>query len=167
MKHLIVFIMLLTLSGCITKNISGRMYNLDDGSIIEVSLKNYHLGYGKAAATLANGEFLIGEYTLSKTTAPQTPIPHTGPALPSESKVELGAASVIPGNEDPSWSEVYGYSRNGRATPVGTATLIGDRGTLINIVLFSADTIRAVGDGVARTNRGEWYRVHLGNLSEE
>ncbi|MFQ5597906.1 MAG: hypothetical protein ACE5GK_07635 [Nitrospiria bacterium] len=87
--------------------------------------------------------------------------------------VFLGPASThedafpaIPGQGEPSWSGVYGYAPNARANPLGTATLIGNKETVRGSVLFNADTIQGIGDGLVRTHDDTGSRVHWGHLEE-
>jgi len=147
------------LSSCVTtKPTSGRLYNLEDGSIIQIELSNYFEGFGRASGKLKGGELLFGEYTLKLRA--NKPRPHQSPPIIGST----ASKSIIPKKDDPSWSEIYGFSSGAEAKPVGTATLIGNKGSIVNIVFFSADTHRGVADGIARTNKGTWYRVHIGNL---
>jgi len=50
--------------------------------------------------------------------------------------------------------------------PAGSATLVGDQGTVLEIVIYSFYYYRGIhGGGVARGNRGNWYRIHIGEVN--
>jgi hypothetical protein len=59
-----------------------------------------------------------------------------------------------------------GMVAHANAVPVGTGTLVGEKGTILHMVFFSADEWREIGDGVARSNTGHWYRFHVGVISD-
>lgn len=165
-QTILLFLTIFMCSCVTTKPISGRLYDLQDGSIIEIELSNYFEGYGKASGKIKNGEHLSGEYTLNNRTTRQIPHVSPGSLFSGASKSDVPESkSSIPEKGDPSWQEIYGFSPGSDARPVGTATLVGDKGSIVNIVFFSADTHRGVADGIARTNKGKWYRVHIGNLA--
>lgn len=157
MIRILSLIFTIILSSCATTNdINGRMYNLKDDSVIEIKLSNFNQGYGTASAKFPHGETFSGEYTLTTSSASRIP---TIQKLPKNAASQTQEA-IKADKKEPGWAEVYG---NPEAKPVGTATLLGNKGTLINIVFFTADTVRGIGDGVARSNTGQWYRVHFGD----
>jgi hypothetical protein len=161
MKYFSLALSVMLCAGCAsTQQTHGRIYSLDDGSVIEMTLFNYSDGFGRASAALPGGEALRGEYTLSKVTGLRSHNPRRSMPMHSDQAI----ASTIPGEDEPSWAQVYGFGEKADAQPVGTGTLVGDRGTILHIVLYSADNMRRVGDGVARSNAGKWYRVHIGDL---
>ena len=60
-----------------------------------------------------------------------------------------------------SLAEEYGFGTNSDAKPVGTAILIGDKGTVIEVIFYKVDPEKKNGDGIARDNEGNIYRVYL------
>ena len=61
----------------------------------------------------------------------------------------------------PGLAEEYGFGKNSNAKPVGTAILVGTEGTVIDIVFYRVDPNKQTGDGIARDNKGNVYRVYL------
>ena len=137
--------------------VPARLYNLADGSLVNIQLSNYREGHGHAAAELPNGEKLKGEYTLGN--LPSLP---TSRRMPDVHIASPSTNAAIPGKDEPSWQEVYGYGRDAQAVPVGTGTLVSEKGTILHMVFFTADRWNEIGDGVARSNTGHWYRFHVG-----
>ncbi len=167
-KASIFLILALFFSGCATHDAKGRLYDLQDGSVINVKLNNYFYGHGTATAVLQTGEQLKGEFTLSQLTGTHKNKTHTliSP-FQGEISVSGSASKSIPQKETPGFSQVYGFSEKSEAIPVGTGTLVGNQGTILQMVLYSSDTVRLIGDGVARSSKGEWYRVHIGHNKEQ
>lgn len=162
MRILLAVYALCLLASCASSGpVPARLYNLVDGSLANIQLANYRSGHGSATAELPNGEKLKGEYTLGN--AAMAPSFSRSP----EHRIEISTlSSAIPGKDEPSWQEVYGYGKEAKAVPVGTGTLIGEKGTILHMVFFSADPWNEIGDGVARSNSGHWYRFHVGAMEE-
>ena len=157
MKKMIVVCSVLIFTGCASHGpVPARLYDLTDGSLVNVQLSNFREGHGNAIAELPNGEKLKGEYTLAN-----LPSLLTGSRKPD---VFIGSlsANAIPGKDEPSWQEVYGYGREAQAVPVGTGTMVSEKGTILHMVFFTSDLWNEIGDGVARSNAGHWYRFHVG-----
>ena len=158
MKRMMVVFSIFFLTSCASHGpIPARLYNLADGSLVSIQLANYREGHGNATAELPNGEKLKGEYTLGN--LPSLP---TSRRMPDTHIASPGTNAAIPGKDEPSWQEVYGYGRETQAAPVGTGTLVSDKGTILHLVFFTADLWKEIGDGVARSNKGHWYRFHVG-----
>lgn len=159
----VAFISLLVmLAGCAATNpLPARFYNLSDATTIQVQLTNFRDGHGAVSAQLATGERLAGDYTITNT--PGAPRPAVNSP---RGQWGLSAASVIPGSDDPSWKEVFGYGKDQHVVPVGIGTMVGDKGTIFAMVFFYADTYDEVASGVARTSTGQWYRFHVGVNSD-
>ncbi|MBU1700906.1 MAG: hypothetical protein KJ970_19390 [Candidatus Eisenbacteria bacterium] len=147
-----------------TKVTPGRLYNLSTGDILLVELVPSCEGNGTIAGITAEGDSLIGEYTVHYGSGPVAP-PHT---IPWDTKNNQSALGIKESNgtygNQTSWPEVYGYGQASKAKPVGTATLVSKRGLVVQIVMYSMAYGYSSGDGVARDNQGNWYRAHLGTL---
>lgn len=132
----------------------ARLYNLSTGDLIKVNLFYFQRGHGHAVATLPDGTRLEGRYAVVPT-ASRNP-------RDSAAAVDLHA----PG--DPArWAEHFGYSRSAAPRPLGYGVLTGKAGDTLNIVFYSIDTRRGYGTGIARDNRGTWYRIHIGHPSDD
>lgn len=161
MKTAMFVCSMLFLTSCaLSRPVPARLYNLADGSLVNIQLANYRDGHGNAIAQLPNGEKLQGEYTLGN--IPSLPISRRQPEMYIGTS---GTNAAIPGKDEPSWQEVYGYGRETQAAPVGTGTLVSEKGTILHMVFFSADLWKEIGDGVARSNTGQWYRFHVGAVA--
>ena len=162
MKRILTVFAICLLVSCASRGpVPARLYNLVDGSLVNIQLSNFRNGHGSATAELPHGEILKGEYTLGNV-----------PVAPNyfrslDIKVDTATlSSAVPGKDDPSWQEVYGYGKEAKAVPVGTGTLIGEKGTILHLVFFTADPWNEIGDGVARSSFGHWYRFHVGAMEK-
>jgi hypothetical protein len=153
---------LLFVGGCASRTTHGRLYSLDRPERAELLLRFSGQRNGSAMATLPSGERLNGEFVIWTT--------RSG-AIDPMAWQEVGGRVKGLREGSNEWPVVYGYASNAeKAEPVGTAMLIGDAGTSLEIVLYHAVDDPAlvgdglIGDGLARDNKGNWYRVLLGNL---
>lgn len=150
-------------AGCaVSGDLAGRLYDVERGTVLEATFERFDVGHGGVSAIAPDGEHFAAEYSLGEEAAPPGGV---SPVLEGQA----GEDGDRPPAEDAvtiirSWPELYGYGANGDAEPVGTATLVGDRATVIEMVLFHISRRGGFGDGVARDNRGRVYRVHLGDL---
>jgi len=82
-----------------------------------------------------------------------------------EGEYHIYGARRFPGQIDKfynsSIAEEYGFGKQSGAEPVGTAILVGDEGTVIDIVFYKVDNSKKNGSGIARDNHGNTYRVFL------
>lgn len=137
-------------------SVPARFYNLNNGEIIKVKLYHFPRDKGEAVAELPHGNTANGNYILaSKVTRP------------IESQRQDADERMITMPDDKAWAEMYGYSSNIESQPVGSGVFINENGVAIRMLLYSVDTRRAYGTGIARDNEGNWYRVHIGRLTEE
>jgi hypothetical protein len=165
MKYFVLAIIFL-LTACATMTeVPGRLYNLDDATIITVTFNSFSYGHGKSTARMPGGEMIRGEYTISRQALKSSPMAKT--SEPPPGSIEFDRGKSVPSENEPGWSEVYGIASGARATPLGTGTLVGDKGTIIQIVFYMVDLDEGTADGVARSNAGAWYRVHLGKLKKD
>jgi len=113
---------------------------------------------GIARASLPSGETLTGEFVIW--------VERSGAFDAREWDEVHGQIKGLQGRESTEWPIVYGYgSKSVESDPVGSAVLVGNSGTTLEIVLYHAVyDASLVGDGLARDNSGNWYRVMLGKL---
>jgi len=69
------------------------------------------------------------------------------------------------------FADAYGFSKDAQARPVGTGIIVGDKGTVIELVFYHRSTdVRSsdlqTADGVGRDNHGHYYRVFLSTQSD-
>ena len=139
--------------------LTARFYNLQNGTIITASLEDFSRGHGEIIASLSSGEFLTGEYTFN--TFSSGIISSPKPYLRDEKENKESSEEKYPS----SWAEDYGFTRNANVAPLGTATLVGNKGTVVEIIFFNLNYQYSYGDGVGRDNKGNKYRVHIGELN--
>ena len=130
------------------RDVPARVYELDSGMTINASFESLMLGngHGRVTAQASDGEQFSGEYSLDGQRFPVGYMPHAFTAMSADS-----------------W-ERYGFTPGSDARPVGSATLLGDRGTVVEIVLYSFNSAGGYGAGVASDNKDRLYRVHIGDL---
>ena len=124
-------------------------------------------GHGLMTATLPTGEVCTGEYTIAGAGRSYGPVPYEDQTRPpDERQSEVDRQNVA--GKDLSWAEAYGYGPGTYVQPIGSATLVGERGTVLEIVIYSYYYYHGVhGDGVGRDNHGNWYRVHIGKVPKK
>lgn len=166
----------MALAGCavtppISTDAPGRFYNLETAQVISAMLYGFSGRHGAMSAQVPGGETFKGEFSLSAgfgtegfdrmrwAAARAQPPGEDAEKKPAES-------TARPTLSDKSWPEIYGFNWLAPASPAGTASLVGDKGTLMDIVLFHVDVFEGFADGVAKDNRGNWYRVYVGELPE-
>ncbi len=163
-KKVLTVVFCLSLAGCIPANrLPLRFYNLQSGQVISAQLTNTADNRGSITATLPDGKSLTGKYSV---------VEYTGRTYRFEKFMSGGKKSEVekPFVTEPSetdaklWPDVYGFGRAATAKPVATATLVGNQGTVIEVVFYSLNLDNGSGSGVGRDNAGNWYRVYVGEL---
>jgi hypothetical protein len=130
-----------------------RLYSMGDGSLIEVFLQQKSRDGGRLVSAEVQGERFHGEYVIYDRVAYRDGQYSRGNALlqsVAKDSTELRT-----------FAELYGFGEHSDARPVGTGILVGDQGTMIEIVLYRVSANLEAGDGVAKDNRGGRYRVFL------
>ena len=147
---------LLAVGGCAPRVAQGRLYNLATAERIDMTLTFSGERNGLAKAVFPNGAELEGEFVLWA----------ERPGLTTEGKWGR-IRSLFRGQSGGSteWSEVYGAGEGSTIEPVGSAVLLGEDGTMIDMVFYHAKIYHGVtGDGLAKDHLGRWYRVLIGPL---
>ena len=60
----------------------------------------------------------------------------------------------------------YCLGKNSNAHPVGTGVIVDKDGTVIEIVFYRFSSDYQTGDGVAKDNKGKYYRIFLSTESQ-
>ncbi len=150
----LVFFIGSILSGCTLPQIIQplRLYDLKDGNIIEVILHPTSRDHGTIVSYIGQKEQFEGEYFIYDRTT------NWNGRLPSYSKGELNAQiETLPRD----LAELYGFGKNSDARPVGTGIIVGRDGTVIEIVFYRVSADFRTGDGVAKDNKGRYYRIFM------
>ncbi len=117
---------------------TARLYPANDiaaaTGILTFSYEDTGLGYGPVSLRMPDGEMLTGEYTTVSTT-------------------DTTFGTIMSGGQV---SSFQGFSSGGGSP--GTASLIGNRGTLMQCEYIAGDFS---GTGTCRTNKGAQYRLHF------
>lgn len=154
MKSTLPLLFAVLFSGCSaiqTAETPARLYNLDSGDVVSIQLHKFQSDGGRATGVMSTGETLEGEFSLMGEN-------------PNLTKGKDLQRSGLMKSAETTWSEAYGFSTSAKATPLGTGTLVGSQGTVLQLVLYTADKWEARGDGVAKDNHGNWYRLHIGSI---
>lgn len=126
--------------------------------MINVKLYHFPRDKGEAMAELPHGKTANGNYILaSKITQPMDVEFAHGDS--NERMISM------PDQSD--WAEMYGYTSTIEPEPVGSGMFVSDDGMSMRMLLYSVDSEKAYGTGIARDNKGNWYRVHVGKLPED
>lgn len=142
-----------------------RLYNLESGAILRVFFDDAYTDHGVLRANLPSGEHLKGEFFIG--VRPEESKHYPGKIVPLG---EEGAGKKLgegKGYRDITWSELYGFGGDTPVVPVGSAMLVGNRGTVIQVVFYRFKMKKWMGDGVAKDNRGNVYRVYVGEEEVE
>jgi hypothetical protein len=154
----VLFLLAWAAYGCASRVVPGRLYSLDRPERSTMTFQFSGQRNGIARASLPSGETLTGEFVIW--------VQRSG-AFDAKAWEEVGGR-IKSGDRsaDMEWPVVYGYgSKSEEVDPVGSAVLVGNSGTTLEIVLYHAVyDASLVGDGLARDNKGDWYRVMLGKL---
>ena len=155
----------LCLPGCISFIIPARMYNLSTGQVITAELDQTDAGHGEIRASMFGGEMFFGEYVLASRRAHPQAVRRV-PTYFGIQPDDTTPPDELEADRQREWAERYGFGANSNAQPVGTGTVVGNRGTVIELVLYSyRDQPEVHADGIGRDNRGNWYRVHVGEVT--
>ena len=164
--HTLLILSSCLLHGCVFARVTdAHLYDFNSGMLSNASFYDIDYGHGRISATLYNGEELRGEFTLTNEEQPLT--------LPRVAQIQFdqppakGKPADAEGGPQPhshkTLAGVFGFPPDGDARPVGVATLLGEEGSVLQIVIYDLDIERGVGSGVGLDNKGNWYLVRLGN----
>jgi len=153
------------LGGCAAPPSKARLYNIGNDMLSTARFYQLDRRYGRLTLRLPDGEQLRGEFTLTRERAPAHSVPEIVRLVISSwsSKAPDAGLSGLPAAGAPdSMAGAFGFKRGDVARPAAVATAVGDRGTAMEIVLYTLDLRRAEGTGIAHDNHGNWYLVRLG-----
>ena len=131
-----------------------RLYDLQSGNTIEVLLHQTSRDHGAlSSSTIGQKQQFEGEYMLlDRYSSGEYPRP-----LQRSETNSYSRALSVPDD----FAELYGFGKNSTAQPVGTGILVGKDSTVIQIVFYRISTDNQTGDGVAKDNKGRYYRVYF------
>lgn len=114
---------------------TGRLYKLDDGSIITVEFEQNETGHGFITGTSTSGETFKGEYN----------------TLANVSAVDPKAYS---------WTAEMGFPIDSPNLRYGIATAAGNNGTTIEAI-YTVNPLTGHGSGVGKDSKGIKYRLQF------
>ena len=132
------------LSTCMSRISTLRLYDLQEGRTIHAQLSEPNYQRGTILSIRDGNENFEGEYYYYGNRA----------RISQYREME----SFL---DDTDLAERYGFGKNTDARPVGSAVMIGDKGTVIQIIFYQADPNLNAGDGIGSDNKGNFYRVYL------
>ncbi len=147
------------LIGCVLPQVIQpmRLYDLRSGNTIEVFLQPTSRDHGLLKSRSRQQEHFEGEYVLLDRYAGMSSPPRPRP---------LGEPQSFRDSIPNDFAELYGFSKNSSAQPVGTGILVGKDSTVIQIVFYHVSADNQTGDGVAKDNKGRYYRVYFSTEGE-
>jgi hypothetical protein len=140
------------------------LYELKEGKVIKVAINQTNHNQGKLVLQKIEDESFEGEYYLDGnyyvprpypgiTRNPQDDLVHASEGQ-EQSKGENGQGNTFP--------EKFGFGNRSDVKPVGTAVLVGSKGTVIEIIFYHVTSNLQSGDGIAKDNHDRFYRIFLG-----
>ncbi len=161
--QLLMSVMLISLTGCVLPQViqSLNLYDISSGTTIELFFNQTSRDHGTISSS-AGDEQYHGECSFSAERGYPPPYP--------PSQVRHGSDTVIV-KSSKDFAEVYGFSKDIEARPVGTGIIVGNHGTVIELVFYHFSSEFRTGDiqsadGVGRDNSGRYYRVFLSTQGE-
>lgn len=133
------------------------MYNLDTGNIIEGVIQDARQTSGTITAeNRSTGEKFSGEYT----SIPADRVKQSMGVAGSDVHAQGTTNDSYFSYSGYGWANAYGFSFDQPTKIFGAATLVGDNGTVVEVV-YAVDRRQLHGHGIGRDNRGNRYRVHF------
>ena len=133
------------------------LYELREGKTIKVIINQISRNQGRITSIKSDDETFQGEYYLHETQRPIYPVV----GIPRNSMTESIQDSSSKAYEI-SLPERFGFGKDNQAQPVGSGVLLGSKGTVIEIIFYHLSSNLYSGDGIARDNKGRFYRIFLG-----
>ncbi|MBI5216623.1 MAG: hypothetical protein HY960_12800 [Ignavibacteriae bacterium] len=146
-----------TLGGCTFPHIVQplRLYDLESGNTLEVIFHATNREHGTISSSNTEGSQFRGEYVLYD----------RGITYPGHESYSKGTTSMLNDSTSKNFADLYGFSKEYRARPVGTGIIVGDDGTVIEIIFYNIAHNLESGDGVGKDNKGRYYRIYLSTES--
>ena len=143
------FFMIIALFGCTMPQVYQplHLYDLEDGSTIEVFLHPTSRDHGTITSREGNPTQFTGEYTFDAERAPLRYGSYPG--------YDNSGTNAYSDKKMTDLAEAYGYGKNSQAKPAGTGILVGGAGTVIEIVFYRISGNLQTGDGVGRDRSEE------------
>jgi len=155
----VCFAILLLISSCAVPKVArtGRLYNLANGNVMETVIEDARQVHGMIRAiNRQTGENFEGEYNSVRNDV----VSGTYGMKQTNTSVFGTGASAPLSLSSYGWATAYGFSFNERTKIYGAATLVGNKGTVIEVV-YAVDRHSLHGYGVGRDNRGGHYKMHF------
>jgi hypothetical protein len=136
---------------------TARLYDLDKGIVMEAYVADARQSHGKiTAVNPVSGETFTGEYTSVANDVIRSSYGMGGSNV--SGYATSGASSLSYSGYG--WATAYGFSFDQPTASYGAATLVGNEGTVIEIV-YQVDRRTQHGYGVGRDNQGGRYKLHF------
>jgi hypothetical protein len=136
---------------------TARLYDLDTGIVMEAYIEDARQTQGRiTAVNPVTGENFTGEYTSIRNDVVRSSYGIGGSSV--SGYATSGATSLSYSGYG--WATAYGFSFDQPTALYGAATLVGDKGTVIEVV-YQVDRRTVHGYGVGRDNQGGRYKDHF------
>lgn len=161
------FLLILTpciLFGCpLARVTEARLYDFNSGMLSSARFYDIDERHGRVMAKLYNGEELRGEFTLTNERASVLPrVTQLDFDQQPAAREQTNAGGAPQHRSNRTLAGVFGFAPDGDAKPVGVATLVGNKGTVLQIVIYDLNIEQGTGSGVGLDNKGNWYLVRVG-----
>jgi hypothetical protein len=152
------------LAGCTLPQIIKplNLYDINNGAMLALTYLPTSQDHGTISSAIDSSRQFHGECIFSNERG------YPRPTAPLES---FGKADAAVSTPPKGFAEAYGFSKDLPAKPVGTGIVVGNDGTVIELVFYhwSSDARSndlQTADGVGRDNNGRYYRVFLSTQSQ-
>ncbi len=133
-----------------------RLYDLKDGTTFEVIFHPTSREHGTITSSGNIEHQFTGEYNLNDRGVSWSEL---GESYSKATTTTLQDSTRI------NFADLYGFSKEYRAKPVGTGIMVGNDSTVIEIIFYNISHNYESGDGVGRDNKGRYYRIYLSTES--
>ncbi len=154
-KSILNILLLITVLQCYQITSSIRIYNLNNSEKIEIDFKYAIERQGEVSYIAEDGESFEGEFLFQGTTKQ---IKYFRDKFMGNEELFLSDKKA-----KESFAALYGFSKKSNAQPVGTMVLVGDFGTVIDLVFYTFSFDKGTASGVGKDNKGNVYRVYTNN----
>jgi len=175
-SKVIILVFVLLLHGCYTQTqlkqelySELKLYDLSKATKMTFEIDDIRNGNGQIFGELESGEKIEGEFSLigpvrSRPSYPNH-IEHNSLTIKKFINKKVGEdGQKKEYSEDfikKSFPELYGFSKNSQISPMGNGVILSENKLVIELIFYKIDFQRRIGDGIAKDNKGNIYRVYI------
>lgn len=146
-----------------------KLYDISKATKMIFEIDDIRNGNGQIFGELKNGEKIEGEFSLiapvrSRPSYPNH-IEHNSLSIKEFINKRVGEDGQEKENSEDfikkSFPELYGFSKNSKISPMGNGVILSENKSIIELIFYKIDFQRRIGDGIAKDNKGNIYRVYI------